>query len=72
MELNQGEKSTVGDLIEALEKLDPNMQVGMSSDEEGNSYSKFIYPEVTNNLVILYPSGSLEIDEFDDYEEDEE
>lgn len=60
-------RNTVADLIEELQKLDPNTQIGLSSDEEGNNYSPWVYVEQTCNLVILYPSGNAEIDEFVDY-----
>lgn len=70
--LNENSKNTVADLIEELEQLDPNMQIGLSSDDEGNSYSPWIYPSVENNIVILYPAGSHELEDFEDYVYDED
>lgn len=67
------DKTTVADLIAKLSLLPQDMQIAMSSDEEGNEYYKDFYPEEHNNVVVIYPGGArLDIDELEDYEYNDE
>jgi hypothetical protein len=67
------EKMTVEQLIIELEKMPQDMQVVLSSDEEGNNYYQGIYPERQNGFVVLYPGGyPEELDEIEGYENSEE
>lgn len=62
----------IGTLIDALKEFDPNLEVVLSSDGEGNSYSPAA--EVTPELYIADStwSGELVSDDPDDYDDDED
>lgn len=66
----------VKDLIVKLQEFDPESNVAVSSDEEGNEYYEGIYPEKQNGLLVIYPGGArLDLEEVEGYvpeDEDEE
>lgn len=65
-------KVTAAELIMALEQLDPDTQIVMSQDEEGNGFSEYIEVGEEHGVAILWPGGMRDLEEVEDYEETEE
>jgi hypothetical protein len=49
---------TVAELIANLETLDPEFEVYVSSDEEGNDYHLLMDIEPNMQAVVFYPGGA--------------
>lgn len=56
---------TVSQLIEQLQKLDPNFEVVMSSDAEGNNYSPLA--DIAAARYIASTSWYGEIEDFEEH-----
>lgn len=50
---------TIKNLIEQLNKLDPDLEVLLSQDEEGNAYGTLW--KLTEEFYCEYPTGELEL-----------
>lgn len=63
----------VSELIEQLQDMDPDTNIAMAIDEEGNGYYEEVEVAITNELVVLWPCGrQTELEEIEGYVDDEE
>ena len=65
----------IRELVEELNKLDPNTTVVLSRDEEGNGFSEFIEISEESGFAIVWPGRYVDLDEiegFTRYDDDEE
>lgn len=63
----------VSELIKQLEDLNPEMNLAMSTDEEGNGFHEEVEVAESNGLAVLWPcGGQLELDEVEGYVDDED
>lgn len=63
----------VSELIKQLQEVDPDVNIAMAIDEEGNGYYEEVEVAETNKLIVLWPCGrQSELDEIEGYEDDEE
>ncbi len=73
-----GERTNVGELLEVLKKLDPEMPVILSSDEEGNEHSLLMDIDTGKAVItrdadaeVYFPDQDVYDPKSPDYDPDE-